>query len=67
MARLGRSQPNRPVIVRNPMPEQAPQPPNPTTFTVGPPYGRWHVGEPHRRWDVGKPEGRWRVGPPRGE
>lgn len=29
-----------------------------TSFTLGPPHGRWHTGPPH---------GRWHVGPPRGE
>jgi hypothetical protein len=65
MARLGRTTPNRPVLLRTwpPPPEEDDIA---TAYSAGLPHSRWHTGVPGGRWDTGSPHSRWHTGPPGG-
>lgn len=63
MARLGRGQPNRPVVVRN-RTFETPVAGTPATWTAGGPETKWTAGPPEVKWEAEAPQVKWRAGPP---
>lgn len=62
MARLGRSLPNRPTVLRNLAPPAVVG--TPAVWRTGQPEAKWAAGPPEAKWETEAPESKWSTGLP---